>query len=286
MASKNSDVTEEPTKKCFVVTPIGSPDSAERRTTDGLLESVIKPVLREAGFEVFVAHEIAAPGSITGQVIEHLLSDDLVIANLTGLNPNVMYELAVRHATGLPVVVLAREDTRLPFDISDERTIFFADDLAGVEELKPQLSDATKESLKETEPDNPVYRANRAKVMRDATPTGGLDEQFLLRLERIEHAIDRISLTNQRTTDRQQGMNPSSPAGRVATAKRHKRFRAALLDWYQEMNEVGKALSEADKTDLLNWEAENLDGHSIATSDWPRWQEFGVPPRPVPSDSG
>ncbi|MBP1148136.1 hypothetical protein JOE33_005059 [Pseudomonas sp. PvP027] len=181
-------------RKCFIVTPIGSDASTTRRAADGLINAVMKPVLERLGFHTFVAHEIASPGSITRQVIEHIIYDDLVIANLSELNPNVMYELAVRHCVGLPIVVLAENGTRLPFDISDERTVFFQNDMYGVVDLAPRLESAIEAALMIGEPDNPVYRVTQSRVLRESVEPDDAQTFLIKKLDYIESFIGEIKL--------------------------------------------------------------------------------------------
>ena len=110
-------------KSCFIITPIGDENSEIRRKADGLIEAIVKPVLENLGYVPIIPHTMTKPGSITTQVVEHILSSDMVIANLTGLNPNVMYELAVRHAVRKPIVCVVENGTKLPFDIAQDRVI-------------------------------------------------------------------------------------------------------------------------------------------------------------------
>lgn len=180
-------------KNCFVVTPIGNSDSQTRRKAQGILDTVIRPVLIEKGYKVHVAHEISSLGSITKQVIEHLLKDDLVITNLTELNPNVMYELAVRHAVRKPVVTIAEEGTVLPFDISDERAIFYRNDMAGAFELTPRLKVAIEEATNESVSDNPIYRVANSILINESTEIPSIEKVLMHRLDSLESLISDLS---------------------------------------------------------------------------------------------
>lgn len=197
---KEKNATAEPTdrakeeqkKKCFVIMPVGDDGSSTRRASEGVLDSAIKPVLENLGFEVIPPHRMSKPGSITDQVIQNLLEDDLVVANLMGLNPNVMYELAVRHATCLPIVVIADDDTDLPFDVAGERALFYTDDMMGVEQLKTKLKVLVEAAMKDKDPDNPIYRVARKPVLKDISPDE--PQEYLIRkLDQLQSAVDRLA---------------------------------------------------------------------------------------------
>lgn len=125
-------------KTCFVVTPIGDESTTLRRHIDGIIDQSIIPAIGE-NFNVSVAHREYEIGSINDRIIQSVYNSDLVIANLTGLNPNVMFELAVRYSFGKPAIVIAQVGTKLPFDIVDENTIFYVNDPAGAAELKEKI---------------------------------------------------------------------------------------------------------------------------------------------------
>ena len=146
-------------EKCFVITPIGEKGSTIRQRTDELLGNIIKPVLEELGYEVIVPHEMDDAGSITNQIIQHIVNDEMVVANLTGLNPNVMYELAIRHSFARPVVCVIENGTKLPFDISADRVVFFENTIGGAGELKKNFHNAVKAANSQDTVDNPVVRA-------------------------------------------------------------------------------------------------------------------------------
>jgi hypothetical protein len=111
---------------CFVAIASGQSDEQAKHFT-GWLNEVIHPALSK--YDVKVAAASTEPISITTEIFEHLVFDPVAVFDLGGYtaeepaNPNVMYELGVRHAFGLPSVILAWKSQKLPFDVTDQRAV-------------------------------------------------------------------------------------------------------------------------------------------------------------------
>lgn len=138
--------------KIFVACPIGADDSLERQRSDKLLRYVIHPVVKELlGAEpeqlVVRADKMGEPGRITVQVLRELTAADVVIGDVTGTNPNVMYEIGIRQALMRPFVLMAEKGQHLPFDLNDLRTVFYTLDLDHFESAQSELKSHLQKAL-------------------------------------------------------------------------------------------------------------------------------------------
>ena len=111
-------------KQCFVIAPIGDDDSDIRERSDEILDVVIIPAATACDYAVERVDKISRSGVITHQIIERLVNSDLVIADLTGPNANVFYELAVRHVSRKPFIQLIEKGEVIPFDVRQNRTVY------------------------------------------------------------------------------------------------------------------------------------------------------------------
>jgi len=149
-------------KVCFYISPIGDEGTEQRKHSDFFLHQIVEPAMEGFGLQIVRADAIGKPGMITGQIIEHLVKAKLAIADLSFHNPNVFYELCLRHACRLPTVQIIRKRDNIPFDLEQFRTIQInTDDIyelyPKLDEYKSEISNQVRKVLEDPEDvDNPI----------------------------------------------------------------------------------------------------------------------------------
>jgi len=171
-----------PKKTCFVIMPFGKEGTSEYERNLKIYRQMIKPVVEACDYNSIRADELEHLGSITRDIIELLQKADLVIADLSGRNANVYYELGVRHTLfRCGTIPIIRKGEKLPFDISNYRAIFYSIELDGPEELKLELTKRIKavEKLKQKKSDNPVHDILGDLLRQDDSGAMKLMDQYL-----------------------------------------------------------------------------------------------------------
>ena len=115
-------------KMCFVIMPISDKQGYPSGHFTNVYEQIFKPAIIEAGFEPYRVDEDALSSSIIQKIYDGLSKAKMAICDLSSANPNVLYELGIRHSFDLPVVLVKDERTDFIFDISPINTIVYHSD--------------------------------------------------------------------------------------------------------------------------------------------------------------
>lgn len=182
----------KPAKTCFLLMPIDEPQSATRVRSDTVQEHIIEPAIRPLGYsEIVRADQMDKPGIITNQIVGHLLDDDLVIVDMTDLNANVFYELAVRHVSGKPVVHIIEQTEKIPFDVNPLRAIPYTLSLVeGKQAIKSIQGQVEEWERGENPIENPISRGiDVYHKMRSSEPIESQIAQLQAALEDLTSEV-------------------------------------------------------------------------------------------------
>lgn len=103
---------------CFVMMPFG-------QWPDRYYKDLYIPAIKQAGFEPVRADELFNTGSVVEQIWEQIQKSKVLLADLSGKNPNVFYELGLAHAARKPVVFTSSQLDDVPFDLRHLRVIIY-----------------------------------------------------------------------------------------------------------------------------------------------------------------
>lgn len=185
---------------CFVVMAISDQRIGDHKISSEDLkskyENLIKKAVLEArpNIEIIRADEVNDQGTITTDILTRLLFSDFVIVDITYPNPNVYYELGIRHCCNLGTILIKDKNvnSHAPFDVSHERYIEYANTTEGLSSLVAGLKEKFAwYDANPSKPDNHVLI--HAKTSKFNFPQYGHENEIIKKQEEgmndIIHAI-------------------------------------------------------------------------------------------------
>jgi hypothetical protein len=124
--------TRQQTKLCFVLMPF-------QPNFDRLYRDHIKAVVENCGFECMRADDIYTPSNVLEDIVAHIKRSRVIIADVTGRNPNVFYEMGIAHTLEIPVIIITQNKDDVPFDIAQKRYFVYTDDSSGWNLLRKNI---------------------------------------------------------------------------------------------------------------------------------------------------
>lgn len=188
----NVEKTEK--DQCFVIMPIGELDTYPKDHFKQVYEDLLCPAIQEAGYEPKRADDDKSSSMIQVSIIRDIIESPMAVCDLSTRNPNVLFELGVRQAFDLPVVLVQEKDTPRIFDISTINTVDYRKNLIYREviEDRKKIIDAIKETKDNKKGINSIIKLlNLGKAQINERNTLSENEETNLLLYSILNRFDK-----------------------------------------------------------------------------------------------
>ena len=132
-------IVKEKIETCFTIMPFGG-------WFDDYYEAIFRPAIEGSGLDPVRADDLYRPGTIVNDIWSFTQAAKIILADLTGKNPNVFYELGLAHALAKPVILVCMSMDDVPFDLRALRVIEYDKNAPNWGEL---LTEKITKSIKE-----------------------------------------------------------------------------------------------------------------------------------------
>jgi len=169
---------------CFVVMAIGDQSYNGETVTAASLKDAYGNVIKEAliqarpGMDIVRSDEVSVPGTITTDILTRLMHSTFVVVDITYPNPNVFYEVGIRHACKPGTILIRDAEAKIkaPFDVSHQRYTEYHKTPAGIKALASALRETFAwYDANPGEPDNQLLTL--AKLIGFSFPQYGREAQ-------------------------------------------------------------------------------------------------------------
>jgi hypothetical protein len=241
-----------------------------------IYDRLIVPALNRAGYEVTRADSELDQQNVLKDVVRGIAMADLVIADLTSRNPNVLYELGLSHALGRNTVLLAQSMDEVPFDLRSYRIVRYSTEFDEAENLASQLEKIGEKHVDgEIEFGSPITdfllddkggSDSSVSTLREVADETGSEEGFLdafvnfegssndikERLTRIGDSTERVGEKFESSSEKMRSIQRAGGPGVVVQAHRiASEVGNALGEFAQELEEESPGVA-TDVETLIN----------------------------------
>lgn len=255
-------------KNCYVMMPYGSGDEERERRFLGIFESIIKPAARACGFDdahILRQDHTGEPGVITNRIITNIANADILIADLTGANPNVYYELGISHVFHkcATVIIMDRDsDQNIKFDLSGVSYVKYSTNLGDLQASIAGIAEAIKvRQSGSAATDSPVHEVIESLPVRLIDLLDGTSTQAeAQRSAKLEKEISRL-----RSLCRDHGINPEdlgktymSPVERIAIQRKALPYSGKIA-----LDKIRQYAEAEDDEGLLDYFSDIFENHGL-----------------------